>query len=226
FWGWSFGIGSLLPAILFGAAIGNILQGLPIASDGSVYISFLSLLNPYALLIGIFSLAMFVMHGAAYLAVKTEGEIQKRAVIWNNRAWMVFVLLYLISVIMSYFNASFLFEGMLSNPLFWIVFLLFLISIIYIPVATNSKKYLSAFFTSCLSISLLIALMGISLFPRLVPSSIDLANSLTIYNASSSGKTLTVMFIIVLIGMPVVIGYTIWIYRIFGGKTSISENNY
>jgi len=226
FWDWSFGIGSLIPAILFGAAIGNILRGLPIDADGSLTVSFLALLNPYALLIGILSLTMFVMHGAAFLAIKTEGDLQKRMVRWINRAWMAFVALYLIATIATYFVAPFLFEGILVNPLFWILFPLLLGAIIYIPIATRAGKFFSAFLGSAVTIALMISLMGISLFPRMVPSSIDLGYSLTIYNASSSQRTLTVMLIIVLIGMPIVIGYTAWIYKIFMGKVVLTEDSY
>lgn len=226
FWDWSFGIGSLIPAILFGAAIGNILRGLPIDVDGSLTVSFLALLNPYALLIGILSLTMFVMHGAAFLAIKTEGDLQKRILRWINRAWMAFVALYLIATIATFFVAPFLFEGILVNPLFWILFPLLLGAIIYIPIATQAGKFFSAFLASAVTIVLMISLMGISLFPRMVPSSIDLGYSLTIYNASSSQRTLTVMLIIVLIGMPIVIGYTAWIYKIFMGKVVLTEDSY
>lgn len=226
FWDWSFGIGSLIPAILFGAAIGNILCGLPIDADGSLNVSFLALLNPYALLVGMLSLTMFVMHGAAFLAIKTEGDLQQRMVKWINGAWMAFVALYLIATIAAYFTAPFLFEGILSNPLFWIVFPLLLGAIIYIPVATHAGKFFGAFLSSAVTIALMISLMGISLFPRMVPSSIDLGYSLTIYNASSSRYTLTVMLVIALVGMPLVIAYTIWIYKIFMGKVVLTEDNY
>ena len=94
-WDWSFGLGSLISAILFGVAMGNILRGLPIEPDGTLNVPFLALLNPYALLTGVLTLAAFVMHGAAFLALKTEGALQQRMARWTTGAWMVFVLLYL-----------------------------------------------------------------------------------------------------------------------------------
>ncbi len=226
FWDRSFGIGSLLPSVLFGAAIGNILRGLPIAEDGTLFVTFFGLLNPFALLVGVLSLVMLVMHGSAYMAMKSEGELLTRMADWTNKAWMAFVVLYFITTIAAYFVAPFLFEGVLSSPLFWIMFIAMLAVIVYIPVAVKAGQHVRAFLATSSTIGLMIFLMGLSLFPRLVPSSADLANSLTIYNASSSQRTLTVMLVIALIGMPMVIGYTVWIYRIFRGKVVLNEDSY
>ncbi|MEA2063791.1 MAG: cytochrome d ubiquinol oxidase subunit II, partial [Gemmatimonadota bacterium] len=225
-WDWSFGLGSLVPALLYGVAIGNILRGLPIQADGTLYISLLYLLNPYALLVGLLSLVMFTMHGAAYLALKTEGDRQKELARWIIGSWMAFVVLYLVATVATYFVSGFLFEGILASPLFWILLPLLLIAIIAIPVATKAGKFRQAFQASSVTIMSMIGLMGLSLFPRMVPSIIDLNNSLTIYNASSTGRTLYVMLVIALIGMPVVIGYTIFIYRVFKGKVVLTDESY
>ena len=225
-WDWAFGLGSLIPAVVFGVAIGNILRGLPIEADGALNVPFLALLNPYAVLIGVLSLVMFVMHGAAYLAVKTEGDLQQRMARWTSGAWMAFVVVYLVATIATFFVSPFLLEGVLSNPLFWIFFLLLLASIVYVPVANRAQQHFRAFLASSATIAAVIGLTAVSLFPRMVPSSIDLANSLTIYNASSTPRTLTVMLVIALIGMPLVIGYTVWIYKIFAGKVVITEESY
>lgn len=225
-WDWAFGLSSLVPAILFGVAIGNILHGIPLDKNGVFTGSFLGLLNPYALLVGILSLAMFVMHGAVYMTLKTDGELRERMQNWVSNAWLVFVSLYFFATFATFFVSPFLFEGLLSNPLFWILFLLLLGSILYIPVATKAGECFRAFLASSTTIACMIGLIGVSLFPRLVPSATDLAYSLTIYNASSTSKTLTVMLIIALIGMPLVLGYTMYIYRVFKGKVVITEESY
>ncbi|MBU0717142.1 MAG: cytochrome d ubiquinol oxidase subunit II [Planctomycetes bacterium] len=225
-WDWAFGLGSLIPAILFGVAIGNILRGIPIEADGTANVPFLSLLNPYALLIGVLSLALFTMHGAAFLAVKTEGDLQQRMIRWTVRAWVVFVGLYLVATIATVFVSPFLFEGALGNPLLWIFFVLLLAAIIYVPIANRAGRFFRAFLASSVTIASMIGLAAVSLFPRLAPSSIDLANSLTAYNASSTPRTLTVMLVIALIGMPIVIAYTTYIYRAFAGKVVIAEESY
>ena len=140
--------------------------------------------------------------------------------------WIAFVVLYFLTTVYAIFEAKFLFEGMLSAPLFWVVFVVLIASIVYIPVAVKSGKRGYSFLASAITIASMIGLMGISLFPRLVPSITDLSYSLTIYNASSTERTLTVMLIIALIGMPLVIGYTIFIYRAFKGKVILSEESY
>jgi cytochrome d ubiquinol oxidase subunit II len=225
-WDWSFGLGSLIAAVIFGVAVGNVLRGLPIEADGSLNVPFLALLNPYALLIGLLGLVMFVMHGAAFLAVKTEGDLQQRMARWTNGAWMAFVVVYVVATIATFFVSPFLFEGVLGNPLFWIFFLLLLASVVYIPVANRAGKFCRAFLASSATIAAMIGLTATSLFPRMVPSSLDPANSLTIYNASSTPRTLTVMLIIALIGMPLVIAYTAWVYRVFAGKVLLEEEGY
>lgn len=225
-WDWALGLGSLVPAIIFGVAIGNILRGLPIEADGTLNVPFLALLNPYALLIGILSLVMFVMHGAAYLAVKTDGDLQQRMARWTIGAWMAFVVLYLAATVATFFVSPSLFEGVFGNPLFWVFFLLLLGAIIYVPIANRAGKFLRAFLASAATIAAMIGLTATSLFPRMVPSSLDLAGSLTIYNASSTPRTLTVMLVIALIGMPLVIAYTACVYRVFAGKVVIGNDSY
>ena len=225
-WDWAFGLGSLIPAIIFGVAVGNLLRGLPIEADGSLNIPFLSLLNPYAVLVGVLSLMMFVMHGAAYMAVTTEGELQQRMARWTSGAWMAVVVVYLVATVATFFVSPFLFEGLLGNPLFWIFFLLLLAAIVYIPIANRARMYTRAFLASSATIAAMIGLTAVSLFPRMLPSSIDLAHSLTIYNASSTPRTLTVMLIIALIGMPVMLVYTACIYRVFAGKVVVAEDSY
>ncbi|MGA7723330.1 MAG: cytochrome d ubiquinol oxidase subunit II [Ignavibacteriaceae bacterium] len=225
-WDYAFGIGSLLPSILFGVAIGNILRGLPINNNGYYTGTFLDLLNPYSILLGLLSLTMFIMHGSIYLAMKTEGDFRHRVIGWINKAWVIFILLYVIATFVSLFEAPFLFEGILSNPIFWVLFILLLISVLYQPIAVKAKRLFQAFMASSITIASMIGLVAVSLFPRLVPSNISLDFSLTIYNSSSSKNTLTAMLVIALIGMPIVIAYTILIYRVFKGKTVISKESY
>jgi cytochrome d ubiquinol oxidase subunit II len=229
-WDLAFALGSTVPALLYGVAIGNVMKGLPIEIiDGKIisHITFLGLLNPYAILIGLTGFAMFVMQGATYMTMKTEGAHLEKMVKWANGAYIAFVALYVISTIVTLFVASYLFEGIMKNVLFWIVFLLLLASFIYYPIALKGRKFGKAFLSSSLMIATVIGLFAISLYPRLVPSSIDLANySLTIYNASSSQYTLKTMLIIALVGMPIVIAYTIFVYRVFRGKVVLTKDSY
>jgi len=225
-WDTAFGLGSLLPAILFGVAIGNILRGVPIDENGTFTGNFFNLLNPYSILVGVLSLFLFTMHGSIYMTLKSSGNQLERMKNIAPRLWMAFVALYIVVTGYSFFEAGYLFSSILSYPLFWILFIPMLAANIYLPVALKSEKFGRAFFASSFTIACMMGLMAISLFPRLVPSITDLSYSLTIYNASSTERTLFTMLIIALIGMPFVIGYTIFIYRAFKGKVQIGESSY
>jgi cytochrome d ubiquinol oxidase subunit II len=226
FWDWAFGLGSLVPAILFGVALGNLLRGLPVEADGSLRISFAALLNPYALLVGALTLVMFVMHGAAFLGARTEGDFQQRMTRWTLGAWTAFVALYAAATVATLSVAPYLFDGILVKPAFWILAVLLLGSTVYVPVAARAGKLVRAFLASSATIASLVGLMGLSLYPRMVPSGIDPAYSLTIYNASSTPRTLTVMLVIALVGMPLVIAYTAYVYGVFMGKVVLSDEGY
>lgn len=225
-WDWAFGVSSLLPAVLVGVAFGNILRGVPIDENMRISVSFLALLNPYAILIGVFSLALFTMHGAIYMTMKSDGELRARMRKWASGAWWVVVALYVLASIGSYTAAPHLFEKIANRPLFWVVLPLLFGSAVATLLSTRAGRNFTAFLASSSTIACLLALAGISLYPRLVPSTTELANSLTIHNARSSDLTQTVMLVIALIGMPIVIGYTIFIYRVFRGKVVISEESY
>jgi cytochrome bd ubiquinol oxidase subunit II len=226
FWDWGFGLGSLLPAVLFGVAVGNILRGIPLDATGTFTGNFLTLLNPYAVLIGLLSLAMFTCHGAIYMAIKSEDRIHQRSLAWAGRLWIGWVTLYVMATLLSIFVSPFLFEGLTGNPLFWVLFLLLLVALLYVPVGLRGGRLSLAFSASSAAIAAMIGLAGLSLWPRLVPSLTDLSYSLTAANASSTPRTLSTMLIIALIGMPLVVAYTIVIYRVFRGKVVITEESY
>lgn len=225
-WDLAFGLGSLLPAILFGVAVGNVLRGVPLTEDGQFAGTFLGLLNPFALLVGILSLAMFTTHGAIYLAGKTEGALQARAekaAALGYRAWLV---LYAAATAWAVLGAPHLFDGVLARPLFWIGLVLVLGGLVALPGALKQRRFHRAFLSSSVAIGSMTALAGISLYPRLVPALGDLSRSLDIWNAASTPRTLTVMLVIALVGMPVVLAYTIAIHRVFRGRVVLDEHSY
>jgi cytochrome d ubiquinol oxidase subunit II len=222
-WDYAFGVGSLLPALLFGVAVGNILRGVPIAKDGTYLGTFLGLLNPYALLVGIVSLVFFVAHGALYLQLKTEGDLADRLGRWIPKLWATFVVLYVAATFASVLAAPTLFDGLLAKPTFWVFTVLLFGAIAGVPVAHRKGRRFLAFLASSVTIVSMIGVAATSMFPVLVPSITDPTASLTIYNASSSQRTLSAMLVIALIGMPIVLGYTVFVYRIFRGKVGASH---
>ncbi len=225
-WDLAFGVGSLVPALLYGVAVGNVLRGLELGPAGEPAFTFPSLLNPYALLIGVLGLALFVLHGATYLGAKADGALQARArrIAWWS--WIAVIALFAVATVASVAAAPFLFDGWLTRPLTWALLVLLLPACVAGPVAVRRTRFDRAFAASAIAILAIIGLAAEGMFPRLVPVRPDLAASLTIYNASSTPRTLTAMLVIALVGMPIVIAYTIWIYRTFRGKTVLGAESY
>jgi cytochrome d ubiquinol oxidase subunit II len=220
-WDSAFAFGSFLPALLFGVAIGNVLRGVPIRADGEFGGTFLGLLNPFSLLVGLLATAMFVMQGAAWLSFRTEGELRARAVRIGRFAWAGFVALWLVVTVYSRIEAPHLWTNY-ASALAWIAPVVLVIAAAAWPFTEGVRS----FAVSSTAIAALIGIMGQALFPYMVPSLGGLRNSLTITNASSSALTLKVMLAIALFGMPFVIGYTIWIYRKFMGVVVLDEHSY
>jgi len=226
FWDGAFAVGSIAPALLYGVAVGNVVRGLPIDAAGNFTGSFLGLLNPYALLVGLVTLTFFTMHGAAFLCLKSEGEHRERMRAWTLRAWGAFVVLYVLASVWSLRVAPYAFDDAVSRPLFWVFAALLLAGIVTIPLAARRRKEVAAFLATSATVVAMVGAAAVSLYPRLVPSRTDLAYSLTAYDASSSDRTLLVMLVIALIGMPLVIGYTAFVYRAFKGRVVLGEDSY
>jgi cytochrome d ubiquinol oxidase subunit II len=228
-WDWAFGLGSLVPALLYGVAVGNVLRGLPMDASHWYTGTFLGLLNPFALVTGLLGLAAFVTHGALYLTLKSEGALQERVRGLASKAWMAWVALYVVATIQLFFEAPWALSGKLSNPLTWVLFLGLIAALVAIPLLSGRGSALLAFLASSLGLAAMTGLVGLSLFPRLVPAlgaAGDLNASLTIMNSSSTPATLQTMLIIALIGVPIVLAYTVFIYRVFKGKVVIGEDSY
>jgi cytochrome d ubiquinol oxidase subunit II len=225
-WDWAFGLGSLLPALLFGVAIGNILHGVPIDANGKYLGTFFGLLNPYSIGVGILSLVLFTMHGAIYLAAKSDGDLRNRCQKWASNLWVGYVVLYVVITLWTWLASPFLFKYSPGNFLFYIFIIVLLGSIIYLPILLKAGKINRAFLVSSLIIAAMLGQMALSLYPRLVPSSIDLHYSLTVYNSSSSPLTLQTMLVIALVGVPIVIAYSVFIHYVFRGKVEITEESY
>ncbi len=225
-WDFGFGIGSLLPALLFGVAVGNVLRGVPIDGQGNYGGTFFGLLNPYALVIGLVGLAFFIMHGALYLRMKTSGELAERLGRWASRAWVAFAVLFLGGAVATQLVVPHLIRGRLGNPLLLALVALLVAAAGYIPIANKRRKPVAAFLASSAVMLGMIGICAVSMYPRIVPSLTSLDYSLTIYNAASSPRTLGVMLVIALIGMPLVIAYTAIIYRVFRGKVTSTTGHY
>ncbi|MFI3220272.1 MAG: cytochrome d ubiquinol oxidase subunit II [Methylococcales bacterium] len=249
-------VGGFVPALIFGVAFGNLLQGVPFHLDNDMRIfydgSFWGLLNPFAIVAGLLSVAMLVMHGAAYLQIKTEGDIQHRCqktvMLFATLTLVIFALAGVwIANIDGYAITSTLLHDAPSNPLnkvvektagLWLrnyqtypLLILIPSSAFMTGVSTlilSKQQYLkSAFISSSFTIAAIILTAGVSMFPFLIPSSINMNHSLTVWDASSSHTTLAIMFWVTVVFLPIIIVYTSWVFRVLSGKITLShiQNN-
>jgi cytochrome d ubiquinol oxidase subunit II len=214
FWDGAFALGSLASAYLLGMAVGNVLRGVPVGPGFVWQGSFVEFLNPYGLLIGLVSCVLLLMHGALYLWMKTEGP-------WSDRfrrtalyAYAVFLPLYGVAVAATGFVSPLLFRKT-GSLVFGGVITLLAASLAAIPCMIRTGMKGGAFLASSASVVLLIIVTASSVYPVLVPSSLDPEWSLTIYNTASAPGTLLRMLLIALVGLPIILGYTFAVYRVF-----------
>ncbi len=226
FWDWSFSIASMVAPLLFGVALGNMVVGIPLGADHNYAGTFLALLNPYALLMGVTTVALFAMHGAIYLLMKTEGTVHDQVRRWVKPAMLAFIVCYVALTFASVLFVPHIGEALRERPWLWALALLSILTMADIPREIAKKRDRRAFLASMGTIALMMALFAGGMFPYLVLSNPDVAQSLTTANAASSEKTLFIMLVIALIGMPMVLAYTVSIYWIFRGKVKLSSTSY
>src|SRR4030067_1405798 len=226
FWDWCFGIGSLSAALLFGVMLGNILQGLPVNEEQVVAVYSFSLINPYSVFIGLLVLTLFTMHGAVYMTLKADDVYLRRIKESLFIAWIVFIILYPVAVAVTLYISPVLFNNLLNRPLSIPLAIINLASLVYIPFANRRGRYGSAFTASSVMIASILGLVGQSLFPDMIPSTVNRLYSLTAYNAAAGPYTLKVMLIIALIALPVITVYAVFINQVFKGKVVLHEEGY
>jgi cytochrome d ubiquinol oxidase subunit II len=252
-WDTALFLGGLVPALVFGVAFGNTLQGVPFRFDDTLRMTYtgslFGLFSPFAVLCGLVSVAMITMHGATWLACKTEGAVRYRAQSAGIVAALVLAVLFVLGGIWAanldgYVLQSFAGVDAPSNPMNKHVVhqagalmnnyaavpltaaapLLGIASALLTALLVSLRRLrVLAFVTSGLAIAGVIATAGVSLFPFMLPSSIDATSSLTIWDASSSATTLLVMTIATAIFLPIVIVYTAWVYHVLRGPVTAAD---
>jgi cytochrome d ubiquinol oxidase subunit II len=225
-WDIGFATGSIVSALLIGVALGNIAEGIPIDANGEFAGSFLGLLKPYPLLIGITTVALFMMHGAIYGVMKTEGSLHDKLRGWAMNSIIFFVICAATTTMVTLLYVPHMAEQIKSHPWLFSIALANMLSIANIPREFHRGNDWLAFLSSCATMATLMMLFGIDQYPNLVFSQPNPENSLNIYNAASSQKTLGIMLIIACIGVPIVLAYTACIYWIFRGKVKMDRTSY
>jgi cytochrome bd ubiquinol oxidase subunit II len=224
-WDVGFTLGSTLAALLFGVATGNVMRGLALDARGDFTGTLLDLLNPYALLTGALAVTLFAMHGAIYLHLKTEGDLQERIVPWMWRTFGLFLLTFVLTTMFTLVAIPRATQLLAVHPGLWVVPVANVFAVANVPRAIHRGTPAAAFASSCAVILGLVFLLGVALFPDLVPAT-DPALSLTVWTAASSPRTLRIMLLIALIGMPMVLAYTGAVYWTFRGKVRLDPHAY
>ncbi|MCE2982552.1 MAG: cytochrome d ubiquinol oxidase subunit II, partial [Parachlamydia sp.] len=200
-WDIAFFLGSLVIALVLGVAIGNLIRGIRLDETKEFAGQFSDLLHPYALLVGLLTVSLFMVHGAIYLLMKTEGELHDRLRTRAVSCIVFFVLCYAITTMATLIYMPHMIGALQDRPFFFIIALLNLLAVANIPREIYHGRDARAFVCSCLNIICLLALYAIGTYPNVIRS-IDQPDllSLTIYNSSSSPLTLKILFLIALIG--------------------------
>ncbi|PDT15312.1 cytochrome d ubiquinol oxidase subunit II [Rhizobium sp. J15] len=257
-WDWALFIGGFVPALIFGVAVGNVLQGVPFrfADDMRIFYegSFFALLNPYALLCGLLSVAMLTMHGAAWLVLKASGPVAERARSYGSIAALAAIVLFALGGLFlwigvgGYRITSDISPIGPSNPLLkrvviengaWLANYSAHPWMIVAPVlgfagaalaflAMRARREVMTLIFSKVAISGIISTVGLAMFPFILPSSLDPRSSLTVWDASSSHMTLFIMLVVTVIFLPIIVAYTAWVYKVLWGKVdekSVTDKN-
>jgi cytochrome d ubiquinol oxidase subunit II len=219
-WEKAFFAGSALAALLFGVALGNVVYGVPLDNKMEFTGNFFTLLRPVPLIFGITGFAAVLLQGATYAVMKTEGELRERAF----RAVKILTLVNFITAILYFITIAFTFQDILYHWLFYVAILCTLLWLTEILFSIKKKHDSAPFWESSFAfIGLWLVIVAVH-FPNLIKASNDQVLNITIYNSSTGLQTLKLMSVIALIGMPIVVAYTIFVYRIFKGKTKLSDH--
>ncbi len=225
-WDTLYSFSSTMIALLLGIVLGNLLLGIPIDHEGNFTGSLLYFLNPYALLVGVSTLALFMMHGAIYLVMKTENRLYAKLTVLVRNTTIFFIITVLLLSFYTILYVPHLASGIRSNPWMFLIPVMMVLSIANITRQITRRNYIFAFLSSSFTVSLLLLIVAIELYPNMVVSSLDPAFNLTVHNASASQKSLGIMLLFAVVGVPLVLTYTTFVFWTFKGKVRLEEHSY
>ncbi|MBI4398357.1 MAG: cytochrome d ubiquinol oxidase subunit II [Candidatus Omnitrophica bacterium] len=225
-WDASFSVSSIFSSFLIGIVLANIAWGVPLNAEQEYAGNFWGLFHPYSILVGLLTISLFMMHGAIYVVMKTEGDLQKKISSWINKTIIFFIICYATTTMATLLYLPHMTHYFKAHP--WLFGLAFLnmLAIANIPREITHGHEFRAFLSSCAAVVMLMAIFGLGMFPNLVVSNPHAEYSLTLYNAASSQKTLRIMLYVALLGLPLVLAYTVAVYWIFRGKVKLDKSSY
>lgn len=225
-WDITYSVSSIMLAILLGIVLGNVLQGFAIGENYEFVGNWVNFINPYAIIVGFTTLALFMMHGALYLTMKTEGRLFEKLRRLLRRSIAFFILMYALTTLYTLLYIPALSDRFRETPVLFALPLLTFLAIANIPRLVAKEKYRSAFLFSALTVSFSLLLVAVELYPVLIASTVDPVFDITIYNAAASEKSLGIMLTFAAIGAPLVLSYTAFVFWTFRGKVKLDETSY
>lgn len=225
-WDIAYSVSSVLLALLLGIILGNVLIGMELDENFEYYGSWLAFINPFSIIVAITTLALFMMHGSIYLSLKTGGKLFLNITFFVRNTVIAFVILFVILSFYTLIYEPHLTERFKEYPLLFLIPVIIVLSIANIPRMISKRKFFGAFIFSGITIAMLLVLSAINLFPNIIVSTIAVENSLTIYNAAASQKTLGIMLTMASIGAPLAIFYSLFAFWTFRGKVELDEHSY
>lgn len=225
-WDFIYSFASIVIALSLGLMLGNVALGLPLNEQHEFIGNWLSFFNPFSIMVAITTLALFMLHGAIYLAMKTENRLYTKLTILAKNFTVFFVVTFAITTLYTLLYIPYLSDKIRSNPVYFSLPLIMFLAIANIPRQLNKGKYRYAFISSSVTIATLLATVALEVFPYLLYATNDIKNSITITNAASSIKTMKTLLLIAAIGTPLVGIYTSFVFWTFKGKVKLDEMSY
>lgn len=209
-----------------GLMLGNVALGIPLDANHEFAGNWLDFFNPFSILVSITTLALFMMHGAIFLTMKTENRLFAKLTLLAKNFTIFFVIAFVLTSLYTLLYIPHLSDQIRSNPQFFILPIIMVLAVANIPRQLTRGRYLWAFISSAVTIASLLATVAIEVYPFLVFAPNDPANSITIVNAASSEKTMGILLTIALIGTPMVGLYTAFVFWTFKGKVKLDDMSY
>lgn len=225
-WDLVYSFACIIVTLSLGLMLGNVAMGLPLNEQKEFTGSILSFFNPFSIMVAVTTLALFMAHGAIYLAMKTENRLYTKLTILAKNFNVFFLVAFGLTTLYTLLYIPHLSDRIKSNPLYFIFPAIMLLAIANIPRQLKKGNYHFAFISSSITIASLLIAVAIEVFPNLLYASNNAAHSITIQNAASSPKTMKTLLIIALIGTPLVGVYTSFVFWTFKGKVKLDEMSY
>ncbi|RFS18423.1 cytochrome d ubiquinol oxidase subunit II [Emticicia sp. C21] len=225
-WDISYSVSSIILTLSLGLILGNIIQGLAL-DENFVYRGTLGdFFNPYAILIAFTTLSLFMMHGAIYLVMKTENRLYAKLTVIVKNTTIFFVLMFAVTSVVTLLYVPHMAERYKEVPYMFAFPILAILAVANITRQITKRKYRYAFISSAVVTALLMVLVAVGLFPNIILSSIDPAYSITVHNGSSTDKSLKIILLFAVIGVPIVATYTTFVFWTFRGKVKLDDASY